>query len=125
MFLADSENSHKHRLEWQINYLREELRRRDQGVFVPTSEPVESPAEEEEDENDRYLRLLDTDSAQVITDLQTRIQERDEKLTQLEQELAMKTEESLENPIEMEDAVSTLLDTVAQFQPVGISLVVH
>ena len=94
-------------------------------MFVPTSEPVESPAEEEEDENDRYLRLLDTDSAQVITDLQTRIQERDEKLTQLEQELAMKTEESLENPIEMEDAVSTLLDTVAQFQPVGISLVVH
>ena len=125
MFLADSENSHKHRLEWQINYLREELRRRDQGVFVPTSEPVESPAEEEEDENDRYLRLLDTDSAQVITDLQTRIQERDEKLTQLEQELAMKTEESLQNPIEMEDAVSTLLDTVSQFQPVGISLVVH
>ena len=125
MFLADSENSHKHRLEWQINYLREELRRKVQGVVVPTSEPVQSPAEEEEDENDRYLRLLDTDSAQVITDLQTRIQERDEKLTQLEQELAMKTEESLENPIEMEDAVSTLLDTVAQLQPVGISLVVH
>merc|ERR1719300_456962 len=73
----DSQNSYKTRLEYQVNYLREQLHRVQNGVEVPVPEVV--PEKEEApvlDENELFLKFLDTDTSEVIRDLQNQLGEK-------------------------------------------------
>ena len=78
-FQRDNFVSWKTRYEYQINYLTEKLRRVENGVVTPSHDSLvkEAPSStsDEEDENEVYLRLLDTDTSEVITNLKSQVSE--------------------------------------------------
>ena len=65
----DSNNSYRTKLEYEVNFLKEKLRRIENGVEVPVSAPVYQP-EPTLDENEMFLRFLDADTSEIIRDLQ-------------------------------------------------------
>lgn len=130
----DSSVSYKLRLEYQVNHLKEEIRRLKNGVVLPVPAEVPVPVvtqEPEVDENEMFLRYLDTDTSEIIQGLKTKLNEKDEKIIELENIVKEKegqvasNEDIVKEMITMEDAVTTLQEFVVNLNPVGVSFNLH
>ena len=124
-FQRDNLVSWKTRYEYHINFLTEKLRRAETGVITQTPAEVADPAatvSEDEDENEKYLRYLDTDTTEIINNLKSQVQRQEllatsweaasnEKEIRYEAVLAqMETEKKHQHQLVAEAAVSELLN---------------
>ena len=118
--------SWKTRYEYQINFLTEQLRRAEVGVSVQTAEkrvdPPAPPVSDEEDENEKYLRYLDTDTTAIINNLKSQVQQLELKAASMETAASEKEiryeevlvrverEKEIQQQLVAESAVSGLLN---------------
>jgi len=128
----DSQNSYKTRLEYQVNYLREQLHRVQNGVEVPVPDVV--PEKEEApvlDENELFLKFLDTDTSEVIRDLQNQLGEKAvviknlENLIKQKEDVIAALEATSNEMITLEDAADALKLVAADLVPVGVTFDLH
>ena len=94
IYQLDSNNSYRTKLEYEVNFLKEKLRRIENGVEVPVSAPVYQP-EPVLDENEMFLRFLDVDTSEIIRDLQTKLAEKESKVEELSKVVTEKDMEIL------------------------------
>ena len=87
-FQHDNLVSWRTRYEYQINFLTEKLRRVENGISTPLMDKATVPpiadSDDEVDENEEYLRLLDTDTSELIDNLKSQVKELEMKTSCLE-----------------------------------------
>ena len=127
---SDRLNSQRLQLEYQINFWKERAQRLENGVSVTTSDSDikedESKKEEvpEIDENELYLRFLELDTANLIKDLKSKIEKKDEVI----EKMILESEEdkvALQGMLTKETALAALQELCASFSPVGVSHNLH
>ena len=127
---SDRLNSQRLQLEYQINFWKERAQRLENGVSVTKSDSdiKEDGSKKEEvleiDENELYLRFLELDTANLIKDLKSKIEKKDEVI----EKMILESEEdkvALEGMLTKETALAALQELCASFSPVGVSHNLH
>ena len=127
IYQLDSNNSYRTKLEYEVNFLKEKLRRIENGVEVPVSAPVYQP-EPVLDENEMFLRFLDVDTSEIIRDLQTKLAEKESKVEELSKVVTEKDMEILVMDADMitkDDAWSAIQELLGSVETAGVSHSLH
>ena len=127
IYQLDSNNSYRTKLEYEVNFLKEKLRRIENGVEVPVSAPVYQP-EPVIDENEMFLRFLDADTSEIIRDLQTKLAEKESKVEELSKVVTEKDMEILVMDADMitkDDAWSAIQELLGSVETAGVSHSLH